>query len=111
MDGFEEVPIVEQAIQQPQFTIEEVTDPAAVARFQAAMAQFERNSNWLQAHWEELLPQALGKFVAVAGAQAFLAETPAEAWTWTKTAHPQDQGAFVEYVRPEKGPRWYGNRR
>jgi hypothetical protein len=95
-----------------QFTIEEVNDdPVESARIQAAHDQLVRNSHWLQDHGAELLPQALGKFVAVAGQEAFVAQTPEEAWAWARKKHPEDRGAFVEYVRPEKGPRMYGNRR
>ncbi len=94
----------------PQFTIEEVTDPVAVARFRAMHEQAKRNSDWLQAHWDDLLPQARGKFLAVAGQEAFLANTPEEAWTWAETTHPTDKGAIVQYVRAEKGPRFYGHR-
>jgi hypothetical protein len=95
-----------------QFTIEEVDDdPVESARIQAAHDQLVRNSHWLQDHGAELLPQALGKFVAVAGQEAFVAQTPEEAWAWARKKHPEDRGAFVEYVRLEKGPRMYGNRR
>jgi hypothetical protein len=92
------------------FTIEEVTDPAEVARFRAQGEQAQRNSDWLQAHWPDLLPQALGRFVAVAGQEAFLADTPTAARALAVAAHPEDRGVLVQYVRPEKGPRIYGNR-
>lgn len=91
-------------------TIEEVNDPAEVARFLAADAQHKRNGDWLQAHWADVLPQAYGKFLAVAGQEAYVADTPAEAWAWAAKAHPEDRGAFVRYVRPPGGPRIYGHR-
>jgi hypothetical protein len=47
----------------------------------------------------------------VAGQEAFIADTPEEAWAWARTNHPEDNGAFVQYVIPEKGPRIYANRR
>lgn len=94
-----------------QFTIEEVNDPVESARFRGAHDQGIRNSRWLECHGAELLPRALGKFIAVAGQEAFVADTPEEAWAWARQKHPEDRGAFVEYVRPEKGPRMYGNRR
>lgn len=93
------------------FIIEEVTDPAEVARFRSQDERHQRNSKWLQAHWAELLPQARGKFLAVAGQEAFLANTPKEGWAWAAAAHPEDDGAFVQYVRLDRGPRFYGNRR
>jgi hypothetical protein len=57
-----------------------------------------------------LLPRAYGKFLAVAGQEAFLADTPEEAWALARAAHPDDDGAFSRYVRPPGGPRIYANR-
>lgn len=90
--------------------IEEVTDPVETARFQEQMEQFRSNSNWLQAHWGELMPRARGKYLAVAGQEAFLADTPEEAWRLATTAHPDDKGIFSQFVIQEKGPRIYGHR-
>jgi hypothetical protein len=97
-------------MERPKVVIEEITDPAEVARRRPAREAFGRNTAWLQAHWPELLPQALGKHVAVSGEQAFIADTAAEAIALAKAAHPDDPGLLVQYVRPEKGPRFYGNR-
>lgn len=65
---------------QPTFIIEEVTDPQEIARAKAQDARHRRNNEWLQAHWAAVLPQARGKFLAVAGQEAFIADTIAEAW-------------------------------
>jgi hypothetical protein len=92
---------------EPKFIIEEVNDPVEIARFKAQREQARRNRDWLETHWSDLLPQARGKFLAVAGQEAFLADTPQEAWAWIDTAHPEDKGGFVQYVRPGKGPRIY----
>jgi hypothetical protein len=91
------------------FTIEEVTEPAELARARAQHERTERNLEWLQAHWADLLPQARGKFLVVAGQQAFVADTPEEAWNRAEAAHPEDDGAFIRYVRPHKGPRIYAD--
>ena len=64
----------------PMFVIEEVTDPVEIARHRAQHERTRRNSDWLQSHWADLLPQARGKFVAVAGQEAFIADTAEEAW-------------------------------
>jgi hypothetical protein len=69
--------------------------------------QLRRNGAWLQAHWPELLPRARGKFLAVAGEQAFIADTPEEVWAQARGAHPDDRGTLVQYVRAERGPRLY----
>ena len=94
---------------EPQFVIEEVTDPAEIAASQARSARFKRNSDWLEAHWPDLMPQARGKFVAVAGQEAFLADTLEEARALVRRTHPDD-AALVQYVRTGLGPRIYATR-
>ena len=95
---------------EPRIIIEEVDDPVEIARFQAQDERARRNSDWLQAHWADVLPQARGRFLAVAGQEAFIAETPEEAWAWVDATHSEDDGAFVRYVFPDLGPRIYANR-
>jgi hypothetical protein len=98
------------AMTEPQFIIEEVTDPVAIARSKQQHERHKRNTDWLQSHWGDLLPQARGKFLAVANQEAYLANTPEEAWAWAGRTHPEDNGAFVRYVRTGRGPRFYGSR-
>jgi hypothetical protein len=93
----------------PPLVIEEYSASSAATRAQHEQAQ--KNLDWLQNHWPDLLPRALGKFVAVAGQQAFIADSPVEARSLAVAAHPEDKGVLVQYVRPEKGPRIYGNSR
>jgi hypothetical protein len=90
----------------------ELVEPSAVSA--QARAQYERakrNSDWLQAHWPDLLPQARGKHLAVAGQEAFLADTPDAARAMAKAAHPDDDGALSQYVFPNTWPRIYAYRR
>src|SRR5262245_951696 len=89
------------------FTIEVVTDPAVTARSRAGFERARKNGAWLQTHWSDLLSQARGKFVAVAGQEAFIAETAKDAWAWAARAHPEDDGALVQYVPVEQVPRIY----
>ena len=96
---------------EPTCIIEEIFDPNAVARAQAQDARHRRNSEWLHTHWADVLPQARGKFLAVAGQEPFIADTPAAAWAWVDATHPEDDGAIVQYIRPETGPRIYAERR
>jgi hypothetical protein len=105
------VPQAAKATAEPQFIIEEVTDPAEIARSKQQHDRHKRNTDWLQAHWGDLLPQARGKFLAVANQEAFLADTPEEAWAWTERVHPNDDGACVQYVPTTVGPRIYANHR
>jgi len=95
----------------PIFVIEHVTDTAEIARHRDQHERARRNSDWLQAHWAELLPQARGRFVAVAGQEAFIADTGEEARSLAMKAHPADDGALCQYVFPRPGPRFYGHRR
>jgi hypothetical protein len=95
---------------EPTFAIEEVTDPAEIERSRAQHERARQNSAWLQDHWGDLLPRAYGKFVAVAGQEAFIADTAKEAWDWAAQAHPEDNGALVRFVRQLKGPRIYDHR-
>ena len=94
-----------------QYVIEDVTNPDEIARFRAQDVRHRRNSEWLQTHRADVLPQACGKFLAVAAQEAFIADMPAEAWAWVDAMHPEDNGAFVRYIRPEEGPRIYADRR
>lgn len=91
--------------------LEEVNDPVEAERCRAQLERFRRNSKWLETHWPELLPQARGKHIAVAGQEAFIADSPEEAWAWAKAKHPEDDGAFTQYVIPHRGPRIYAHRR
>ncbi len=90
--------------------MEEVTDPDVIARARAQHERFERNSDWLQAHWADLLPQARGKHLVVAGQEAFIADTPEEASAMAEAAHPDDDGSFGQYVFPNVRPRIYSPR-
>jgi hypothetical protein len=91
-------------------TIDEETDPAKIARIRENLEHFTRNSDWLAAHWPDVLPEARGKFIAVADQEPFLGNTLEEAWEWVRTSHPADKGPLVRYVRNGIGPRIYSPR-
>lgn len=80
-------------------TVSEATDPEQNARLQAAHAQSQRNLAWMVAHWSELLPRVRGRFLAVAGEEAVIADSDAEARALARAAHPDDQGMFVRHIR------------
>lgn len=94
-----------------QLIVEEITDPEKIAQIHSQHAQTQQNADWLESHWNELLPDAFGKFIAVAGQKGHIAESAREAWAWAESTHPEDCGALVEYVLPPGGPRFYANRR
>ena len=93
---------------EPAFIIEAVEPERA----RPAYVQIERgwrNADWLAAHWPDLLPGARGRFVAVAGQEAHIAESADKAWAWARAVHPEDDGAIVQYVRVQPGPRIYAH--
>jgi hypothetical protein len=92
----------------PRVTIEEVTDPREIARHRVQDERHARNLKWLESHWPDL-PNAPGRYVAVANEQAFVTETAAAAWDWARSEHPHDDGAVVMLVPAEKGWRIYAN--
>jgi hypothetical protein len=103
--------MIRQMKAEPALTLEEVNDPATIARCRQQNERAKRNSDWLQANWAILLPQARGRFLAVAGQEPFIGDTPEEAWTKAHAAHPEDDGAIGQYVFPEGRPRIYAYRR
>jgi len=88
----------------PEYRVEFSDGPEDPERRRALFEQMDRNGEWLRRHWAELLPGARGKYLAVAGQEAFIAETSAEAWAWTRAAHPEDEGTLVYHVLRSKGP-------
>ena len=92
---------------QPNITVEVIDDPEYNRSAGEADVQFQRNSEWLASHWSDLLPQARGRFVAVAGGESHIADSAEEAWGWARKTHPNDKGPLVQYVRRETLPRIY----
>jgi len=86
-------------------------DPARLARIKARRERARGHRDWLDAHLDELLPQADGKSIAVAGQEAFIAESVDEAKVGARAAHPDDDGAMSRDVRLARGPRIHANRR
>lgn len=96
---------------EPKLSVEVVQDPEEMA---TALGQFERgrrNIEWLSSHWHEILPGARGRFVAVAGQEAFVADSSSEALEQARRAHPADDGVTIQYVVAAEGPRIYANLR
>lgn len=92
-----------------QITMEEISDPAELAKFSDRWSQSERNSAWLQAHANEIYTQHRGKFIVVAGEELFVGDTPSEAHSLAKAAHPEDKGSLSRYIYPKKTARIYAN--
>src|SRR5436309_500330 len=84
--------------------MEQADDLAARARERQRVLdeQADHNYQWLRAHWEEILPRAQGKAVAVAGKEAFIADTEEEALALARAAHPGDEGLIYTSVRRDQ---------
>ena len=85
-----------------EISIEEVTDPEEIARHRAQDLRHARNLKWLETHWSDL-PNARGRYVAVANEQPFVADTAEAAWSWAYGQFPPDDGAIVLRVPAERG--------
>jgi hypothetical protein len=69
--------------------------------------QFDRNSDWLEAHIPEVYSKHRGKCICIAGQELFVADTVTEAVAKARAAHPEDQGLFTRYIPKEKVARIY----
>jgi hypothetical protein len=93
----------------PPIIVEEVNDPAVIEEARLRRVQFQRNSDWLQARIPEVYNHNRGKFICVAGQELFVADTPAEALTRAREAHPEDHGILMRTIPNENIPRVYAH--
>ena len=91
--------------------MEEVSDPTEIASARIRRAMFDRNFEWLARHASEVYEKYRGRHIAVAGEEVFAADSSEEALALASTAHPEDQGRFVQYIPREKMVRVYANQR
>src|SRR5262245_36050223 len=94
----------------PPIIMEEVTDPAELAKARAQRKRFDRNSAWLQAHAPEIYARYRGKCICIAGEELFVADTPEGAVVRDRVVDPEDEGRFLCYVPREKIARIYAHR-
>src|SRR5947209_8071739 len=88
--------------------MEEITDPAELARGKAQRERFDRNIEWLRAHAGEVYRHR-GKFICIAGRELFVGDSPHETLARARAAHPEDDGLYVRYIPAENVPRIYAN--
>jgi hypothetical protein len=91
--------------------VEEVTDSAELAAARVQDERFERNVAWLRKHAAEVYSRHRGKFVCIAGAELFVADTAEEALDRARTAHPEDNGRYLRYIPRERLARIYAHSR
>jgi hypothetical protein len=81
------------------------SDPVEVERARARRERFDRNWAWFQSQVVELGKKLFGRYVCVAGQQAFVAETASEAVAAAAATHPDDDGRFVYFFPTHRLPR------
>ena len=87
----------------PVIEVFELTDPEELKQARLQREQFDRNSKWLQEHFDEVYVAASrGKFVCIAGEQAFIGDTNEEVVARATAAHPDDKGYFTRYIPRQK---------
>ena|SRR5437660_10339669 len=93
----------------PQVIIEEHEMTPEMARL---FEQAERNMVWLSEHAEELeiFKRHRGRYVAAAGGELFVADTPEEVESLARQKHP-DEMPHVRYIFREKRSRIYACKR
>ena len=96
--------------QQPQISIEEITDGDELTRARAQRERLDRNAAWLQAYSREVYSQHRGRCICVAGEELFVADSPEAALALAAAAHPDDDGRFVLYIPRERVARVYADR-
>lgn len=82
--------------------MEEIDDPVEVSKARIRREMFDRNFEWLASHASEIYEKHRGKHICVAGEEVFAGDTPEQAVALASTAHPNDQGSFVQYIPREK---------
>ena len=92
---------------QTPIVMEEVTDPAEIARSRESWKRFDRNSAWLQAHIPEVYGQHRGKHICMAGEELFVADTTEAVLVLATAAHPEDDGRLLRHIPREKVERIY----
>ena len=86
---------------------EEDLTPEEAAAADRQREQFNRNSDWLQAHIHEVYSKYRGKCICIAGQELFVARTVTEAVEDAKAAHPADKGLLTRYIPKDKVARIY----
>lgn len=87
------------ALEQSPIVMEEVTDPAELAKARAQDERFARNWAWFESHASDIYASHRGKCICIAGEEIFVADTPEEVLVAAMAAHPEDDGRFTRIIR------------
>ncbi|MEK6287811.1 MAG: DUF5678 domain-containing protein [Acidobacteriota bacterium] len=83
-----------------------ITEEPQDLEFNARMARFRRNGEWLTAHGAALFERFPGKYLAVTDGEVFVADEASEARRLAAEKHPDDE-PFVQFVPRERRERIY----
>lgn len=87
----------------PVIEVFELTDPVELEQARLQRAQFDKNSEWLQQHFDEVYrPENRGKIVCIAGEEAFFGDAVEEVEARATATHPDDKGSFMRYIPRQK---------
>ncbi len=98
------------ALERFPIVMEELTDPAELAKARAQDERFARNWAWFESHASEIYASHRGKCVCIAGEEIFVADTAEEVLASAMAAHPEDDGRFTRIIPREKVTRVYVGR-
>ncbi len=101
--------VIKMAGWQNTIVMEEVTDPEELAKARVQDERFDRNSDWLQAHINEVYTRHRGRCICIAGEELFVADTPEEVIALAEAAHPEDDGSLIRYIPKKKMARIYAH--
>lgn len=82
----------------PLKVVVDITDPVENERHRRINEAFYKNVSWFDAHLDEILPKIRGKYIAVAGRELFVADTPEETYAWARANHPEDLAPFYQRI-------------
>lgn len=93
--------------EEPKLEMFEVTDPQELAEAREQRAQADLNWAWWKEHMAEVVvPANRGKFVCIAGQEAFVGDTVQQAVALATAAHPDDRGRITRYIPKESKKMW-----
>lgn len=95
--------------EQPAFTVHHETDESVLAEAKLLDERYRKNAQWFDAHATEIYRNYRGKVLCVAGQELFVADTPAEAYSLARAAHPEDDGVYSRIIPLEKAARIYAH--
>jgi hypothetical protein len=90
----------------PKYVVSELNDPVEIALANERARKFKQNCDWLNTNAKEVYSHR-GKYVCIAGQQLFIGDDVKEVVARARTAHPDDDAPFVQFVPNERSEAIY----